>query len=137
MRLVVDSNCLLVSIPRLSATRWLYDSIKSGAVEIGFSNEILEQHGEIIGEFYSPSLAGNVIELLINLKDSHWVTPYYRWNLITQDNDDSKFGDCAIACQADHIITHDRHFDVLKATPFPHISVLIMNELKALLFSSI
>ncbi len=96
MRLVIDTNCLLVSIPRFSETRWLYDGIKSGLFEIGITTEILEEYEEIIGEFYSPSLATNVVELLPNLENSIWVNVYYKWELITQDVDDNKFVDCAI-----------------------------------------
>jgi uncharacterized protein len=134
MRLVIDTNCLLVSIPRFSETRWLYDGIKSGLFEIGITTEILEEYEEVMGEFYSPSLATNVVELLPNLTNSIRVNLYYKWELITQDVDDNKFVDCAIACQADYVITHDRHFNVLKKTPFPRVKVLKMNELKKILF---
>jgi uncharacterized protein len=134
MRLVIDTNCLLVSIPRFSETRWLFDGIKSGLFEIGITTEILEEYEEIIGEFYSPSLATNVVELLPNLTNAIRVNLYYKWELITQDVDDNKFVDCAIACQADYIITHDRHFNVLKKIPFPKVKVLKMNELKKNLF---
>jgi uncharacterized protein len=134
MRLVIDTNCLLVSIPRFSETRWLYDGIKSGLFEIGITTEILEEYEEIIGEFYSPSLATNVVELLPNLNNSVRVNLYYKWELITQDVDDNKFVDCAIACQADYVITHDKHFNVLKKIPFPKVEILKMNELKKILF---
>jgi uncharacterized protein len=134
MRLVIDTNCLLVSIPRFSETRWLYDGIKSGLFEIGITTEILEEYEEVIGEFYSSSLATNVVELLPNLRNSIWVNVYYKWELIQQDVDDNKFVDCAIACQADYVITHDRHFNVLKKIPFPKVEILKMNELKKILF---
>jgi uncharacterized protein len=134
MKLVIDTNCLLVSIPKLSETRWLFDAIKSGLFQIGITTEILEEYEEIIGSFYSPSLATNVVEMIPNLQSSIWVTLYYNWRLIEVDLDDNKFVDCAIACQADYIITHDKHFKVLKKIPFPKIKVLKMDELKKLLF---
>jgi uncharacterized protein len=134
MRLVIDTNCLLVSIPIFSETRWLYDGVKSGLFAIGITMEILEEYEEVIGEFYSPSLATNVVELIPNLINSVWVNVYYKWELIQQDADDNKFVDCAIACQADYIITHDRHFNVLKKIPFPRVEILKMNELKKILF---
>ncbi len=134
MKLVIDTNCLLVSIPRFSETRWLFDAIKSGLFEIGITTEILEEYEEIIGGFYSPSLASNVVEMIPNLQSAIWVTLYYNWRLIEVDLDDNKFVDCAIACQADYIITHDKHFKVLKKIPFPKVKVLKMNELKKLLY---
>jgi uncharacterized protein len=134
MKLVIDTNCLLVSIPRFSETRWLFDAMKSGLFEIGITTEILEEYEEIIGGFYSPSLASNVVEMIPNLQSAIWVTLYYNWRLIEVDLDDNKFVDCAIACQADYIITHDKHFKVLKKIPFPKVKFLKMNELKKLLY---
>lgn len=132
MILVIDTNCLMVSIPKLSATRWLFDLLKNGDFQFGISTEILEEYEEVIGQFYSSNLATNVVELLPNLSNSIWVTPFYKWNLI-KDQDDNKFVDCAIACQADYIITHDKHFNVLSDIPFPKVKILKMDELKELL----
>ena len=94
----------------------------------------MEEYEEIIGNFYSPNLASNVVELLPNLKNILRINLYYKWELIQQDLDDNKFVDCAIACQADYVITHDKHFNVLKKIPFPRVEILKMNELKKILF---
>ena len=134
MRLVIDTNCLLVSIPKFSETRWLFDAIRLGTFEIGITTEILEEYEEILGGFYSPNLASNVVELLPNLKNTIRVNLYYKWGLIEQDVDDNKFVDCAVACQADYIITHDKHFKILQKIPFPKVEVLKMNDLKKILF---
>lgn len=134
MRLVIDTNCLLVSIPKLSETRWLFDGLRSGLFEFGITTEILEEYEEVIGDFYSPNLAQNVVEMLPNLKNSLLITPYYYWDLIVIDRDDNKFVDCAIACQADYIITHDKHFKELQKIAFPKVRCLKMNDLKKLLF---
>lgn len=134
MRLVIDTNCLLVSIPKFSETRWLFDGLRTGIFEFGITTEILEEYEEVIGDFYSPNLAHNVVEMLPNLKNSILITPYYYWDLITIDRDDNKFVDCAIACQADYIITHDKHFKTLQKIAFPKVRCLKMNDLKKLLF---
>lgn len=132
MILVIDTNCLLVSIPKRSETRWLFDAIRAGRFQFAVTTEILEEYEEVIGGFYAPSVATNVVELMSTARNSIWVTPHYRWNLIP-DQDDNKFVDCAIACQADYIITHDRHFNILSEIPFPKINVLRMPDLKTLL----
>lgn len=134
MRLIIDTNCLLVSIPRLSSTRWLFDALKEGRFEFGITTEILEEYEEVIGRYFSPALASNVVELLPNLKNSILVTTYYNWQLITTDKDDNKFVDCAFACQADYIISHDKHFNILQEIDFPKIKVLRMEELKPILY---
>lgn len=41
------------------------------------------------------------------------VSPTFRFHKIIGDPDDDKFADCAIAANADFIITSDHHFDVL------------------------
>ena len=41
------------------------------------------------------------------------ITPSFHFNLITHDPDDNKFADCAIAAEADYIITEDGHFDAM------------------------
>jgi len=46
------------------------------------------------------------------------VSPGFRFHLITADPDDDKFADCAIAAEADYLITEDRHFDVLKTAGY-------------------
>ena len=40
-----------------------------------------------------------------------------KWLLIVQDPDDDKFVDCAVAGQADYIVTNDGHFNILKTIP--------------------
>lgn len=134
MRLIIDTNCLLVSIPRLSSTRWLFDALKEGRFEFGITTEILEEYEGVIGRYFSPALASNVVELLPNLKNSILVTTYFNWQLITTDKDDNKFVDCAFACQADYIISHDIHFNILREIDFPKIKVLRMEELKLILY---
>ena len=42
--------------------------------------------------------------------------PDFRFQVIKADLDDNKFIDCAITANAQRIITHDRHFNVLAAT---------------------
>ena len=48
--------------------------------------------------------------------------------LIEQDKDDNKFVDCAIASNAEYIVTNDKHFDILKAISWPQISVVALQE---------
>ncbi|SEJ54405.1 putative toxin-antitoxin system toxin component, PIN family [Dyadobacter sp. SG02] len=132
MILVIDTNCLLVSIPKQSETRWLFDALREGKFQFAITTEILGEYEEVFGEFYAPTLAANVVDLLATARNSIWVTPHYRWNLIL-DQDDNKFVDCAISCRADYIVTHDRHFNVLLEIPFPKVNILTMPKLKAML----
>ena len=53
--------------------------------------------------------------------------------LLLGDMDDNKFVDCAIATNANFIVTHDKDFNILKSIPFPTIPVIDTNEFKKLL----
>jgi len=46
---------------------------------------------------------------------------------------DNKFVDCYIAAGAEYLITHDKHFDVLAAVPFPKVNVVRIDEFMAAL----
>lgn len=52
----------------------------------------------------------------------------YFWNLISADPEDNKFADCALAGNADYLVTNDSHFNVLKQLPFPRINVINIDE---------
>lgn len=52
---------------------------------------------------------------------------------MTNDPDDNKFVDCAIASNADFIVTEDRHFQLLKDVPFPRVNVIGIEEFKEVL----
>jgi putative PIN family toxin of toxin-antitoxin system len=125
-----------VSLPQKSPYRWLYDAIKQGVLTLAVSTDILTEYEEQLGKFYSPELASNVLKLLINIPKLEKVDLYFNWNLIVNDADDNKFVDCAIACGADYIITHDKHFNILQDIPFPKVNCLTIEEFKELLTSN-
>ncbi len=47
-----------------------------------------------------------------------YAEPHFRFGVIAADPDDNKFVDCAIAVEADFIVTSDRHFDVLLSSGY-------------------
>lgn len=74
-----------------------------------------------------------MVQTLLNAPTVEFIEPFYRFNLITQDPDDNKFVDCAIASNATYIVSNDSHFDVLKQTDFPKLVVKRIQEFSALL----
>ncbi|WP_366145465.1 PIN domain-containing protein [Methylovulum sp.] len=44
------------------------------------------------------------------------------------DKDDNKFVDCAVAGNADFLVSNDRHFNVLKTIEFPKLQVFTIFE---------
>ena len=52
----------------------------------------------------------------------------FHFHLIEQDKDDNKFVDCAIAANAQFIVSEDSHFKHLKNIPFPTVNVIRLGE---------
>lgn len=124
MKIVLDTNVLLVSIPRMSKYRPIFDALLSGRIELSVSNEILSEYLEIIAVKTTPTIANNIAELLMNLPNVELIATYFRWSLITADADDNKFVDCAIAANSDYLVSNDRHFRELERISFPQVNVL-------------
>ena len=133
MRLVIDTNVLLVSISRRSSVNWLFQSMINGGFTFCATTDILDEYAEIFNNRMGNEIAENVMKTIINLENIKLVTKYFTWQLIEADNDDNKFVDCAIAANADYIVTHDKHFNILKTIDFPKVNIINIQELERIL----
>ena len=127
-RVVLDTNALLISIGKKSKFRPIFDNILNGNIQLVVTNEILTEYVEIIERKANAIVANNIIELLIQLRNVEKVEINYNWGLITEDWDDNKFVDCAIAGQAMYIVTNDKHFGILTEIPFPKVETVSIQE---------
>lgn len=130
MRVVIDTNCLLVSIPPNSQYYWLYESFEKGRFDWLVSNETITEYEEKLIEFYSVKTANLVLAILMVAPNTIFTEPYFKWQLIQNDPDDDKFADLAIAGNADYLVTNDRDFDTLKQLDFPKVEVVTFEEFK-------
>ena len=73
-------------------------------------------------------IAHNVVEAIARLSTTYYQDAYFHFGLITADVDDNKFGDCAIAADAENIVTNDKQFVVLKKISWPKLSVIKIKE---------
>ena len=133
MRIVLDTNVLLVTLGKQSPFRWLFDAILNGTVTLLVTDDILREYEEVITRQTDSFVAENVLKAITKLPNTVVVTVYYHWQLITADPDDDKFADCAFCANADFLITHDKHFKVLQQIDFPNIVVLDIFELEKLM----
>ncbi|MDX1942081.1 MAG: putative toxin-antitoxin system toxin component, PIN family [Saprospiraceae bacterium] len=124
MRIVMDTNALLIAIPKHSPYRPIFDALLAGSFKMIISNDILSEYEEIIAQKANSSIANNILELLKSLDNVEFQQIYYKWNLIEQDKDDNKFVDCAVAANADFLVTNDKHFNILQSIDFPPVKVL-------------
>jgi putative PIN family toxin of toxin-antitoxin system len=133
MKVVIDTNCLILSVPPKNEEFWLYLSFKAKAFEWVISNEILSEYFEQLTNFYSESTAILITQILLSSENVTLQEPFYKWNLIENDPDDNKFVDLAIACGADYLITEDKHFQPLKKLEFPKLQIRRLSEFKKII----
>ena len=124
MKIVIDTNCLLVVLPKSSRYHNLWDAFRRGRFTLCYSTEMLQEYEELLLRYYSPDVVSFTLEILLKSPNIIQTVPYYKWNLISIDPDDNKFVDCALNAGADCIVTNDKHFNILKNIDFPRINVM-------------
>lgn len=132
-RLVLDTNALIQSLPSRSRFHDIWESFLDGRNYLCITNEILEEYEEILTPRLGTQATGAVLDNIVSLKTTIFITPYFHYHLITADPDDNKFVDCAVAASAKFIVTEDHHYNVLKEIDFPKIDIINLDDYLALL----
>ena len=132
MKVLIDTNNLLRSIPKKYPYRWLWDMFLQEKLTLCVSTDILEEYAEIITGRTTPEIGQNVLRTIVDAENIVRVEPTFFWRLIHTDYDDNKFVDCAVACNADYIITEDKHFNVLSDVEFPKVVAIRIDAFKAI-----
>lgn len=122
MIVVLDTNVVVQARSPLHDFHPILEAWKNGSFCLAVSTSILLEYEEVItakagaerwrsfAVFLDAVAAaeGNVIT----------ISPSFLFHLVAADPDDDKFADCAIAAEADYVITDDRHFDALKTAGY-------------------
>jgi putative PIN family toxin of toxin-antitoxin system len=130
MRVVLDTNVLLVSISDRSPYHWIFLALLQGDYELCVTTDILFEHTEIIERHMGVEASESLQGTLENLSNVILTTSYFRFDLITKDRDDNKFVDCAVAANAHFIVSEDKDFRVLEKIQFPKVEVLSLETFK-------
>ncbi len=128
MNVVLDTNCLLMSLSRRSQYYTIWRSLVRGEYVLCYSNEILTEYEEILTQKMGPRIANNIISAILNLPNTLQVQVFFNLRLIEQDPDDDKFVDCAFKSNARFIVTQDHHYDILRTISFPKINVIDIDD---------
>lgn len=129
MNIVLDSNVVLQVAFTRKPLRVVWDKLLAGAYTLCVTEDILYEYQEkVIDCFHNEQLANLLINTLLNCTSVKRVETYFRYNLIQADEDDNKFVDCALACNAKYIVTEDAHFNILKEMDFPKVDVASLEE---------
>ena len=123
-RVVLDTNSLLSSLSRRGSAYPVWQGFQEGRYTLCVTTEILEEYEEVIARKTTPTVAENVLNLILESSNVMRITTHFHLDLIEADPDDNKFVDCAFAAQATYIVSNDTHYDVLRDIPFPKILVL-------------
>lgn len=125
---VIDTNIFVVSLTSRSPYHKIYTSLVEGNYGLAVSNEILLEYAEVLTKKYSPRVAHEFLNLLVELPNVQFVNIHYNWKLIAVDKDDNKFIDCAVAASANCIVTEDNHFNILKSITFPKVNIIGIHQ---------
>jgi uncharacterized protein len=123
LKIVLDTNVLLVSISQKSKLHIIFKSLVQGDYILCVSTDILAEYAEIVERHLGTQTSNSVLNVIENLPNVEFVTSYYRFNLLN-DPDDNKFVDVAVAAGADYIVTNDSDFKVLSKVSFPKVNVI-------------
>lgn len=128
MTVVLDCNIIVMSLTSKSEYHRIYQALVKGDFKLAVSNEIVLEYEEIIERKYSTNTAKAFVLLLRELPNVLYTDIYFNWKLIQADVDDNKYVDCAIAAQAEYIVTADKHFQVLKQISFPKVNTISIDK---------
>lgn len=133
MKIVLDTNVLLVAISRRSRYHAIFQAFELKQYTLLLTTDIVLEYEETINWHMGSEASKNVVEGFQRASNIEIIEKYFHWNLITNDPDDNKFVDCAIAGNADFLVTNDSHFHILKTIPFPKVEILSIDEFLELL----
>lgn len=128
LKIVLDTNILIAIVGKKSPFRWIFDCIIEGKIILCVSNEILFEYQEILAAKANAEVAENVVNFITVSPFTIKTEIFFNFGLISEDADDNKFVDCAIAANAICLVSNDRHFQVLKTIDFPKVAVLRLQE---------
>ncbi len=135
LKIVLDTNIIISSLGRNSPYKIIINKLLEDKYDLFVSTEILLEYEEKIAQLHNAAVAHTFLDFLSILPNVHQSTIYYRFLLITQDADDDKFADCAIAQGVHYLVTNDRHYNILLKTGFPKVNLLTIRDFLKLLDS--
>jgi uncharacterized protein len=130
MKVVLDTNVLLVAISPRSSDYWLFQALLRGDLTLCVTTDILDEYAEIVEQQMNAEIAEMTLDLLLTLPNTLLIHKHYFWQLVEQDPDDNKFIDCAIAAQAQYLVSNDKHLNVLKKYDYFGITLLRLPAFK-------
>jgi len=122
MTACLDTGVFLQIFGRKQPFYPILRALLDGRLTLAVSTEILLEYQEVTTRLSGSERSQDVEALLDSLALLHGnirhIEPKFRFAVISVDPDDNKFCDCAIAAEAEFVVTEDSHFDVLKSAGY-------------------
>ncbi len=122
MTVCLDTNVFLQIFGRSQPYHHILRALLDGRLTLAVSNEILLEYEEVTVKLSGAGRWRDVVAWLELVNQLHGnlrqIEPQFRFAVITADPDDNKFCDCAIAAEADFVVTDDAHFAVLTSAGY-------------------
>lgn len=99
----------------------------------GYLMILLLEYEEKISDIFSKETAELILGALALLPNVKKADIHFHMFLITADNDDNKFSDCAFAGNVHYLVTNDKHFNILSNISFPSINAITLEKFTELL----
>jgi predicted nucleic acid-binding protein len=133
MKIVLDSNILVVAIGQRSRFRPIWQAFLDERYQLILTGEILLEYEEILQEHAAPGAHEIVLQIFADSANILYKRIFYQWNAIIADADDNKFFDAAVAANVDFLVTNDGHFNEVKRLSFPKVTIVSADEFLRLL----
>ena len=118
MTVVLDTNVVLQARAPGHESHCILQGLLAGRFILAVSTAIFLEYEEImtarVGAARWRQFAAVLDAIGASPGNVRQVEPSFRWRLIPADPDDDKFADCAIAAEAEWIVTQDGHFKTLR-----------------------
>ncbi len=133
MKIVLDTNCFISCIGKLSPYRNVFDSFLGGVYTLCVSTEILLEYEEIFLQKWGSEVTENLLSRLIRAENIEFATVFFNFNVVTSDADDNKFADVFITANADLIVSNDSKLLALNDSEFPPYRVATLQAFSTML----
>jgi putative PIN family toxin of toxin-antitoxin system len=134
LQIVLDTNIIVSALSKTSNYHSIIEAYYNDEFALCISNEIILEYEEVLKNKYNEKTAEIFINAILLNTSTKFSTIHYKWQLIYKDLDDNKFVDCALQNNA-ILVTNDKHFNSVKYSKFPTLSIINLNEFIELLKS--
>lgn len=132
IRVVLDTNILISALVYGGNPRKVLEAVISGTIQMSVSEALIQETQEVLQrpQFgLSIQFVQNTVAELTSLAE--WVAPKKHHQLIKEDPSDNLVLDCAVAAEADYLVTGDSH--LLRLQKCGEVRIVTPQELVAVL----